>query len=69
MPEKVVLVVRTVTDPSITAEYIARCRWTATDPILSQVLQFVELDEDGLAMHHVSVVVRIAHGQYTTESL
>ena len=40
VPEEVVLALTTMNDTPITAEHIAR--WTATDPILSQVLQFVE---------------------------
>ena len=40
VPEEVVLALTTMNDTPSTAEHIAR--WTATDPILSQVLQFVE---------------------------
>ena len=40
VPEEVVLALTTMNDTPITAEHIAR--WTATDPILSYVLQFVE---------------------------
>ena len=40
VPEEVVLAITTMNDTPITAEHIAR--WTATDPIRSQVLQFVE---------------------------
>ena len=40
VPEEVVLALTTMNDTPITAEHIAR--WTATDPILSQVIQFVE---------------------------
>ena len=40
VPEEVVLALTTMNDTSVTAEHISR--WTATDTILSQVLQFVE---------------------------
>ena len=40
VPEEVVLALTTMNDKPITAEHIAR--WTATDPIISCVLQFVE---------------------------
>ena len=40
VPEEMVLALTTMNDTPITAEHIAR--WTAPDPILSQVLQFVE---------------------------
>ena len=63
MPEEVVLVLSTMDETLITADIIAN--WTAKDPVLSQVRQFVEqvwpvqvpddLDAYGRMKHELSV--------------